>query len=111
MHANHTFDSSAFHAIHLYGVSSPSGIRFYEVVGRMSDSICRTSNWAFTYTRHVTPNPATKKPAPEYPTAGTGVGVLFRISSVVQSLAVFYTTHTCHPEDDVSSGRHVVFQF
>ncbi len=26
-------------------------------------------------TRHKTPNHATKKPAPEYPTAGAGVGV------------------------------------
>jgi len=25
------------------------------------------------HTRHKTPNPATKKPAPEYPTAGAGV--------------------------------------
>ena len=37
-------------------------------------------------------NPATKKPAPEYPTAGAGIGVLFRVSFVVQSLTVFYST-------------------
>ena len=49
-----------------------------------------------------------KKPAPEYPTAGAGVGVLFRISFVAQSLAVLYTTH--NPEDDVSSGEHAVIQ-
>ena len=57
-------------------------------------------------------NPITQmheKPAPEYPTAGAGIGVLFRISFVVQRLAVFRTTH--NPEDDLSSGRHVVFQF
>ena len=85
MQANHTFDSSAFHAFHLYSMSSPSGIRFYEVVGRMSDSICRTSNWACIYTSHEAPNHAitnlgrvcnhdTKKPAPEYLTAGAGIG-------------------------------------
>ena len=58
--------------------------------------------------RHRTLNPAKKKPAPEYPTAGAGIGVLFRISFVVQSLAVFYTTH--NPEDGVSSGEHAVIQ-
>ena len=53
---------------------------------------------------------ATKRPAPEYPTAGAGIGVLFRVAFVVQVLAVLYTTHTCHPEDDVSSGEHAVIQ-
>ena len=51
-----------------------------------------------------------QKNAPEYPTAGTGVGVLFRMSLAVQRLAVFRTTHTCHPEDDVSSGGYAVIQ-
>ena len=50
-----------------------------------------------------------KKPAPEYPTARAGIGVLFRISFVVQVLAVFRTTH--NPEDDMSSGGYAVFQF
>ena len=39
--------------------------------------------------RVISSNHATKKPAPEYPTAGTGIGVLLRISFVAQSLAVF----------------------
>ena len=52
--------------------------------------------------------PRHKKPAPEYPIAGAGIGVLFRVSFVVQVLAVLYTTH--NPADDVSSGGYVVFQ-
>ena len=62
------------------------------------------------HTQHTPQNtkPRHKKPAPEYPTAGVGVGVLFRVSFVVQSLAVLYTTH--NPEDDVSSGGNAVFQ-
>ena len=60
--------------------------------------------------RHRTLNPATKKPAPEYPTAGAGIGVLFRISFVAPSLAVFRTTYTCHSEKHMSSGVYVIFQ-
>jgi len=48
-----------------------------------------------------------KKPAPEYPTAGPGIGVLFRISFVAQSLAAFCVTHTRHPTDNLSSGGHI----
>ena len=59
-------------------------------------------------TRGKLVNPAKKKNAPEYPTAAAGVGVLFRISFVVQSLAVFRTTHK--REDDVSLGGHAVIQ-
>ena len=68
----------------------------------------RVPNHAITKSGQVS-NYATKKPAPEYPTAGAGVGVLFLVSFVVQSLAVLYTTH--NPEDDVSSGGYVVLQF
>ena len=86
-----------------------------------SHGFLQTEQFLITiHTRHRTPNhaitnlgsvskPATKKPAPKYPTARAGIGVLFRISFIVQVLAVFRTTH--NPEDDISSGRHVVFQF
>ena len=82
-----------------------------------SHGFLQTEQFLITiHTRHRTPNhaitnlgsvskPATKKPAPEYPTAGTGVVVLFRISFVVQRLAVFRTTHNYHPENHMLSGR------
>ena len=69
----------------------------------------RVPNHAITKSGQVS-NYATKKPAPDYPTAGAGVGVVFCISFVAQSLAVFYTTHTCHSEKHMSSGVYVIFQ-
>ena len=62
-----------------------------------------------TNKRHKKLNHATKKPAPEHLTEGADVGVLFRISFVVWVLAVLRTIY--NPEDDLSSGGHVVFQF
>ena len=73
--------------------------------------LTQSSKWLkqnISLPRVFSSNHATKKPAPEYPTAGTGVDVLFRISFVVQRLAVFRTSD--NPEDDMSSGGYVVFQ-